>query len=221
MSAASEVEVLILVPTPLELNLLQTHFPSQPGVAFAPCGFGPTGAANTTQYLIQRHQPKRIILAGIAGALSEDLQLGRCYTYESVLMDGIGVHADHAVISPEELGFSQCYHFTPPYKPQVLGQLPLQPCDQLTHATALLTVCAASGTPSMASERRNTYPQATTEDMEGYGVALACALAQVPLTILRGISNQAGVRDKQQWMIQEAMESVGNALLNWHAAEWH
>ena len=76
MSAASEDEVLILVPTPLELNLLQTHFPSQPGVAFAPCGFGPTGAANTTQYLIQRHQPKRIILAGIVGHSLKTCNLG-------------------------------------------------------------------------------------------------------------------------------------------------
>jgi futalosine hydrolase len=220
MSAVQEVEVLILVPTPLELNLLLPHFQPPLGVVFAPCGFGPIGAANMAQYLIQKHQPKRVILAGIAGALSDNLQCGHCYTFESVLMDGIGAHVDHAITSAEDLGFSQCYNFVPPYESIVQGELFIQPCNQIANAQALLTVCAASGTPSMANDRRRHYPQATTEDMEGYGVAMACSLSRVPLTILRGISNQAGVRDKQQWRIKEAVEAVSHALRNWHAAAW-
>lgn len=220
MSATQEIETLILVPTPLELELLFPHFGSQLDVALAPCGFGAVGAATMTQFLLHRHQPKRVVLAGIAGSFSADLQCGQCYTYESVLLDGIGVHDKDGMISPEELGFSHCYNGTPPYESIVNGELPLQLCTLLTNAAALLTVCAASGTPDMANARRRAYPHATTEDMEGYGVAMACAVSQIPLTILRGISNQAGIRDKQKWMIKEALESVGVALRNWHAADW-
>jgi futalosine hydrolase len=220
MSATQEIEALILVPTPLELELLLPHFGSHLGVALAPCGFGPVGAATMTQYLLQRHHPKRVVLAGIAGSFSEDLQCGQCYTYESVLLDGIGVHGHDGIISPEELGFSHCYNGTTPYESIVHRELRLQLCTQVHSAAALLTVCAASGTPDMANARRRAYPQATTEDMEGYGVAMACAVSQIPLTILRGISNRAGIRDKQKWMIKEALESVGEAIRNWHAAGW-
>jgi futalosine hydrolase len=44
--------------------------------------------------------------------------------------------------------------------------------------------------------------------MEGFGVALACALARVPLAIVRGISNAAGERDRKCWRIHEAMSAA-------------
>jgi futalosine hydrolase len=44
--------------------------------------------------------------------------------------------------------------------------------------------------------------------MEGFAVAAACQLCDVPMTIVRGISNEAGDRDKENWQIQDAMNSA-------------
>jgi futalosine hydrolase len=44
--------------------------------------------------------------------------------------------------------------------------------------------------------------------MEAFGVAFACHLARVPLTVVRGISNAAGNRDKGDWRLDEALTSA-------------
>jgi futalosine hydrolase len=49
--------------------------------------------------------------------------------------------------------------------------------------------------------------------MEGFGVALACALARVPLAIVRGISNAAGERDTKRWRIREALAAARETAL--------
>jgi futalosine hydrolase len=49
--------------------------------------------------------------------------------------------------------------------------------------------------------------------MEGFGVALACRLAGVPLTIIRGISNTAGDRDHARWRVPEALAAAAGLTL--------
>ncbi|MCA9038471.1 MAG: hypothetical protein KDA91_25270, partial [Planctomycetaceae bacterium] len=56
------------------------------------------------------------------------------------------------------------------------------------------------------------YPEAVAEDMEGYAVAMACYAANVTVSIVRGISNQAGNRDQSHWKTKEALVSVAQAL---------
>jgi futalosine hydrolase len=72
----------------------------------------------------------------------------------------------------------------------------------------LLTVCAASGSAADVAERRRLFPAAVAEDMEGFGVALACRLHGVPCAIIRGISNVAGDRDKARWATAEALAAA-------------
>jgi len=71
-----------------------------------------------------------------------------------------------------------------------------------------LTVGMASGDPETASARFHRHG-ALAENMEGSAVAQTCALFDVPLLEIRGISNIAGVRDREQWDIPRA---IGNAL---------
>jgi futalosine hydrolase len=77
-------------------------------------------------------------------------------------------------------------------------------------AGLLLTCCAASTDSRDADARRNRFPQAAAEDMEGFGVALACTLAGVPLQIVRGISNQVGDRNHANWQIEPALTSAAD-----------
>jgi futalosine hydrolase len=69
-----------------------------------------------------------------------------------------------------------------------------------------------------ADLRRKVYRDAVAEDMEGFGVAMACQLLQVPLRIVRGISNVAGNRDFKSWQVESALQQaavrVNSILMN-------
>src|SRR5439155_15243049 len=79
----------------------------------------------------------------------------------------------------------------------------------------LLTTCAASDSAAHAAIRRARFPDALAEDMEGFGVALACRLAGVPLSIVRGVSNVAGERDPARWRIPAALAAARTRALSW------
>ena len=58
------------------------------------------------------------------------------------------------------------------------------------------------------AEERRTRTGALAEDMEAFGVALACRLHGARLTVVRGVSNRAGDRDVGRWRIGEALEEA-------------
>lgn len=67
-----------------------------------------------------------------------------------------------------------------------------------------LTVGMASGDPETAAARFRRYG-ALAENMEGSGAAQACFLFGIPFFECRGISNIAGVREKEQWDMKLAL----------------
>lgn len=89
------------------------------------------------------------------------------------------------------------------------------PSDSTACENTLLTVCAAAGDRADAERRAELFPDATAEDMEGFGVAIACRLAGTPLAIVRGISNAAGNRDRAQWRVEQALRSASELVLEW------
>jgi futalosine hydrolase len=76
----------------------------------------------------------------------------------------------------------------------------------------LLSVCAASSDPDHAAIRRRAYPDAIAEEMEAFGVAVACRLAGVRLRVIRGISNRAGSRDLKNWKIESALAAAAELV---------
>ena len=48
--------------------------------------------------------------------------------------------------------------------------------------------------------------------MEGFGVAVSCALQKTPLTIVRGISNRVG-ENRNQWKVGDGLEAARELLL--------
>ena len=202
---------LILVPTSLELRHLEEpgRFPGGPAVRL--CGFGPVSAAARTSQCLAELRPRRVLLLGIAGSLDPDrAQLRSARGFARVRLDGVGAGTGPEFQPPSRLGFPQWEG--EPGAP-VGDTLELSPDG----AGELLTVCAASGSPSEARARRERYPAAVAEDMEAFGVALACHLAGVPLTVVRGISNLAGDREKRNWSVRPALEAARLAALEWLA----
>jgi futalosine hydrolase len=204
---------LILVPTAVELQHFPMHFLKvieRCGGAIELCGFGPVVAAARAASLVCAHQPQQVVLCGIAGSIGDSLHLASAYRFDSVACYGIGVGCGQQFRSASSVGWRQ-------WPGGGAGQATRAPIGDVielskprssTEQRLLLTTCAASQGEADVRLRRELHPQAAAEDMEGFGVAAACQLAGVPISIVRGISNRAGEREHANWKIVEAMTAA-------------
>ena len=203
--------LLVLIPTDFELQKLQPLLAASVARADAvirACGFGAIVAGIRTTQLLTLYKPQAVVLVGIAGALGPHLAIGTATAFSRIACYGIGAGSGLGFETASELGWPQ---WTDPEFGQSFGDViePTIKSDQGSSAgSMLLTVCAASGSTDDVALRLNKFPQAVAEDMEAFSVALACRMARIPLTVIRGISNMAGDRDKTNWNVAEALEAA-------------
>jgi len=190
MPKGSGSPTLLLVPTELERRALEELGGFPHGLALVEiCGFGPIAAAASTASLLARLRPARVLLVGIAGSYD----LGACPVGSAARC------ADVTIEGLETAGFEQA--------PGIGERIDLTQ-NGGGAAVHLLTVLAPSRTDRDAEARRARFRDVSLEDMEGYGVALACALARVPLVIVRGVSNAAGDAARERWRIRDALAAA-------------
>jgi len=196
---------LILIPTRMEMEKVLATAETQGlkhlnanNVRIEVCGFGPVAAAAKATSLLHTDRPDSVILIGIAGSLSDELTIGDAYTFSDVFMDDIGAGSGENFVSAKQMGWKFID------EPAIEDELAIRSDQQ----QGLLTVCSASASAEEVQRRQELFPTVTAEDMEGYSVAMACALQNVPLTIVRGVSNRAGDRNHANWKIDAAIDSA-------------
>lgn len=209
-------DTLILVPTAGERQILQRYLPawSTEQVQLELCGFGPVAAAARTAFLLERLKPNQVVLAGIAGALTTDVSPGQAAMFEHIAVYGIGAGSGDTFRNAGELGW---YHWT--------SDLPdgnaINIGDQISlrsdntgpdDGRQLLTVCSAAASRREVRERLEKFPSAVAEDMESFSVVISCALAGIPVRVVRGMSNVAGDRDKARWRIVDALQATAQIV---------
>ena len=208
--------LLILVPTEYELNHLQPHLArsvvDSDGV-IAVCGFGPITSGIGATRLITRHLPESVILVGIAGAFSPHLRIGMASTFSRIGCYGIGAGSGSEFQTAAELGWNQWIDPDSAESPGDTIQIASEP-NVNSESPMLLTVCAASANATDVTDRLRRFPQAVAEDMEGFSVAMACRMADIPLTVIRGISNVAGDRNKANWNVSAALAAAADLTVS-------
>lgn len=191
------------MPTEIE----RQHLASQPRFnAYGPrelCGFGPVAAAARTTSQIAIHKPDRVLLIGIAGTFNASvLPVGGAALLPRVIMHGIGVGTDETFVPAGEMGFQ---HWAGQGEECPIGDELVLSTPRSSISGSLLTCSAASASTKDMRHRLDRYPGVVAEDMEGYAVALACRLENVPLVIVRGISNVVGDRQSKNWQTPQAL----------------
>lgn len=209
---------ILLIPTSLERNLIERSLRRRLGSRPATqlpwkielCGFGLVAAGIATARAIAHHRPQRILLIGIAGALQQSPPIGSACRFDQVTCHGIGVGStltDHHR-SAGDMGWAQCEACE--QQAAIGDRIVIDP--QLLASGApgghLLSVTTASANEAEADQRRRRFPDAVAEDMEGFAVAMACQLADIPLQIIRGLSNRAGNRDRDHWRTEQALDAA-------------
>ncbi|MCC9601873.1 futalosine hydrolase [Stieleria sp. JC731] len=219
------MKTLVLIPTDMERRAIQSSLPALPeDWQVEVVGFGVVAAAIRTAELIGRLKPSKVIVAGIAGVYCDaqvDL-VGDAFWFDEVSIDGIGIGQGDQFRSATELGWNWYNSDSDDGVSLKLDRPELLTND--SRAMKLLTVCAASVSIEEAEQRRKRYTGAFAEDriccedsvccedMESFAVALACKRSEIPVQVLRGISNVAGNRDKTTWQIGAALHAVANEI---------
>jgi len=208
-------DCLIVVPTTMERSLLMEALQHR-GIRYPIecCGFGLVAAAARTAQLLTSRPIRRVLLVGIAGGLTPELSVGSAWHFTHVACHGIGAGSAAAFVPAGRLGWSQIESID---GDTVVGDvLPLggDACGSAPSTASskglLLSCCASSASADDVHDRLRLFPGAVAEDMEGFGVAMACRLVGAPLTIVRGISNIAGDRDTRQWRIRESLAAAAD-----------
>ena len=200
---------LILIPTALERERIPLEMRRvwiEAGNSIDLCGFGATVSGIQAARSIAKHRPTQVILLGIAGSYSTEIPPGTAIEFTKVSLFGIGVGAGEEYLGAQDMGWMQW-----PVEPKIGDTIDL--CKAATPDRELLSVTAASASSSEVETKFDRFPAALAEDMEGFSVAAACRLEQIPLRIIRGISNFAGNRNHREWKIDASLQAAMELLL--------
>ncbi|AOZ94822.1 futalosine hydrolase [Paenibacillus crassostreae] len=170
-------------------------------------GVGSPAAAANTATILSSEDYCLVISAGIGGGFIGQAELGSIVIANEIIAADLGAETAEGFCSVDELGFGSS-------RVQVDSTLVTQ-LEEALHHTGLsvhtgpvLTVSTVTGTSESAMELQKRVPGATAEAMEGYGVAIAAQIHNIPILEVRTISNAVGPRDRAAWKMKEAFEAL-------------
>ncbi|OAB41536.1 futalosine hydrolase [Paenibacillus glacialis] len=166
----------------------------------------PVAAANTATALALGDY-SLVISAGIGGGFVGQAELGSIVVASEIIAADLGAETAEGFCSVDELGFGSS-------RVSVESNLVTLLTDALhgaglsVHTGPILTVTTVTGSSESADALNKRIPGATAEAMEGYGVAVAAQIYNVPVLEIRTISNAVGPRDRAAWKMKEAFEAL-------------
>lgn len=206
------MKILLTAATPMEMAMLAIPEPGFKGFDII-CEHTGIGLLATTYHLtdqLRKHQPDLVIQVGIAGTLRGEIPLGDAVVVENERVADMGVWENGRYKDIFQMGL-----VSPDAFPYTEGGLK-NPHGGLLSQSGLrgvtaVTVNEITTQPEKIEILRSQYA-ADLESMEGAALHYVCLLEKVPFLQVRGISNLVGERDKSQWKIKEAMNSVSIGL---------
>jgi len=167
-------------------------------------GIGKTAVATTTTLLIERYRVERVVLIGVAGAVSRELAPGDIVVATAALhhdLDASPIFPRYCVPS---LGVERipC--------DEELSALAFAAAREFAHGSAVrvLRGLVTSGDRFLEldemAELRERLPDALAVEMEGAAVAQVCAEAGVPCAIVRSISDDGSIASFERFLEREA-----------------
>ena len=156
-------------------------------------GAGMVATAYALGKEIALQQPDLIINVGIAGAISDALNIGDLVHITSEHQYGFGAENQGDFLSASALGL-------------------IQTSDEELHARPLPV--AFTALVLAVSQLKNNVAGALTESMEGAAVFYAAHQAGIPVVEVRCISNKVEPRDRSAWDIPTAISRLNDFLIH-------
>ncbi len=147
-----------------------------------------------------------MVSAGIAGGFAPQAPIGAVVLAAEIVAADLGADTPTGFEDVARLGFGTVRHTPAP------GAVALAAEALDATVGSILTVSTVTGTAERAAELAARHPHAAAEAMEGFGVAEAAALNNLPVLEIRAISNAVGPRDRAAWRIGEALGALERAF---------
>lgn len=171
------------------------------------------GVFNTLYELMNRLNQfsySLIIHAGIGGSYQKDKPLGKVYYIATERFGDIGMEEmDGNFVSIFETPLIDKNSF--PFKEGIL----INPEAVLTKFLPLAqgnTLNTVTGTREKAEKITKKYSGVEIENMEGASFFYVCLKEKIPFMSIRSISNYVEDRNKENWKMKEAIDSLNNTL---------
>ena len=196
--------ILIVTAVEAEADAVRRGLPSDAphGVTVLVGGVGSAQAAAATSRALALDPDYEAVLSlGIGGAFPGKAEPGALLLARRVVAADLGADSPAGFLSVDELGFGS----------STLDGGRVPGLDAVVGT--ILTVNTATGTDERSAELMARHPQAVGEAMEGYGVAAAAALADLPFAEVRAVSNLVGKRDRDAWRLDLAFAALTAAAL--------
>lgn len=173
------------------------------------------GAFNTMYELMNRINKtvySLIIQAGIGGSYQKDKPLCNVYYLKTERFGDIAIEEKNG-------DFTSLFN-TPllnkdefPFVDGVMINPDSHRANFLPMANGI-TLNTVTGTNERAQKLCHQYPDIEIESMEGAPFFYVCLKEKIPFISIRSVSNYVEERNKDQWMLEEAIESLNNSLID-------
>ncbi len=218
------MHILIASATPFEvtplLQWLDAHYASKVTNSYSLgnhhlqiciTGVGMPLTALNLGHLFALHRPDIAIQAGVAGAFHDKWPLANVVEVVSERLGDLGAtQADGSFITAHEMGLIEPN--APPFRDGVLYNDQSYGFSFLPKAHGL-SVNNVTGTESALRQLRHKFPDVDVENMEGAAFFLACLIHQVPFISIRSLSNRVEARQRANWKLAEAINSLNEVLI--------
>jgi len=183
-------------------------------------GIGKVNAASSATAVIENYPVRAVINFGVGGAYpGTGLNIGDIAIASKEIYGDEGVFTSAGIKDMKEIGIPLVKIGKTKYFNEFLLDPPSIPFPKdgnnmniMIKTGNFITVSAVSGSQKRARDLGKRF-DAVCENMEGAAIAHVCALYELPMIEVRGISNVAGVRDKRKWNLKIASENCQKLVL--------
>lgn len=204
------MQILLCSATAFEIGPALTRIGSadNQNIQVLVTGVGMLNAAYQLTRTICQNKPSLVILAGIGGCFTANME-GRTYIVTEDFPADLGVEENGRWNDLSDLGLQDNNQF--PFtegmlvNPDTWNKLGIEQARGCT-------INEISSNPARISLIREKY-HPVVESMEGAAIHYICLQEGIPFLHLRSISNEVGERDKNKWKMELAINNLNEELL--------
>jgi futalosine hydrolase len=195
-------EFLLVAAVDAERDALQRR---AEGLAVIATGAGPAAAATGTAWMLASEPYELVVSIGIGGGFAPHAPVGSVVVSTGTVPADLGADSPQGFLPIADLGFAPHVDAPDAEHSKRIGDA-LAAAGLPVVTGEVLTVSTVTGTDVRTAELAARHPLAVAEAMEGYGVATAATMANLPYVEIRAVSNLVGPRDRSAWRIGEALD---------------
>lgn len=204
------MKILVVAATISELNPFnRLQLPEKHKVYKRVLGVGMLATTYHLLQCIESDKPDLLVQMGIAGTFSNDAPLGSSFVVETEYIADSGVEENGSFLSLFDLKLMDDNEA--PFTNRQLKN----PHEMLLQKTNLKLASSITVSEiSTSHERINHYKKQFNpkiESMEGAAFHYCCLMKNIPFVQIRATSNYVGERNKNNWRMDTALQSVASS----------